>query len=144
MDISEKFPALVYGEICHMINFKKTSSNNHHQNNDSFLSSQQRNVKAITDMLLSHELSFDAEVDHTLYNIITDAIVPANAVQQIINTEGIGQVGYEQFVEDHLKVNSKIPIWDPMKKFYHIQVFFFLLFFYVLLSRYDHNPRRAN
>ena len=84
-----------------MINFKKTSSNNNHQ-------SQQRNVKAITDVLLDQDLSFDSVENHTLYNIITDAIVPANAVQQIINTEGT--VGYEQFVEDRLKVNSKIPI----------------------------------
>ena len=68
-------------------------------------------------MLLDHDLSFDSVEDHTMYNIITDAIVPANKVQQIINTEGIGQVGYEQFVEDRLKVNSKIPIWYPMKIF---------------------------
>ena len=67
--------------MCDMINFKKTSGNNHHQNNDSFLSSQQRNVKAITDVLLDHVLSFDDVEDHTLY---------PNAVQQIINTEGIG------------------------------------------------------
>ena len=52
---------------------------------------------------MDHGLSFDVVEDYSLYNVITDAVVPEKAVQQIIETEKRGQDSYEQLIVDRLK-----------------------------------------
>ena len=65
----------IHGEMCGMVNFKKTVTPFHHENNEQFLTNQQKRVKSITDVFLDHSLAFDETHNHSLYNIITDTLV---------------------------------------------------------------------
>ena len=49
-----------------------------------------------------------------LKNIVSGAIIPESAAADIINYPEKGQVRYEKFIEDRLKIGSSLSIWDRL------------------------------
>lgn len=62
---------------------------------------------------LSHGNPFTNEGDN-LHNVITQAYIPDEYVQQILNADATGQKLYEDYVSE--RINGDVSHWAPVKK----------------------------
>ena len=88
----------------------------HHQLTPSFLSTQRKKIERLQPILSDNSYLFADEDDKSIYNIITKAVVPDRFFPDIVLCESIGERCYEMFVEERMKPESTVSIWDPLKK----------------------------
>ena len=70
---------------------------------------------------LRHSIELHSEgnpftVKSPLKNLVSSALIPENAKDDLLYFSEKGQKCFEEFIHDRLLTTSKMPVWDPMKK----------------------------
>ena len=70
-------------------------------------------IDKIKASILSHGNPFTTEGDK-LHNVITQAYIPDEDVEQILNADVTGQKLFEDYVSE--RINGDVSLWAPVKK----------------------------
>ena len=58
---------------------------------------------------------FESVKEDSIFNLMTNASMPPETHDQLLNVEKIGQALHEEFAKERLQVDSSVSIWAPIK-----------------------------
>ncbi|CAK6975647.1 hypothetical protein KUCAC02_002633%2C partial [Scomber scombrus] len=85
----------------------------HHELGPSAVKREHDTIDKIKAAILSHGNPFTTEGDK-LHNVITQAYIPDEYVQHILNADATGQKLFEDYVSE--RINGDVSLWAPVKK----------------------------
>ena len=93
-----------------------STSQSHHQLKDPVISRQNVRILKLVSVLQQGDLGLDKAENPSIRNLITGKVFAKEVCEQVVSCEEKGQKIYEAMIEERLKPNSVVKVFDPVKK----------------------------